>query len=73
VRLLLNGELIGEVTVRTGFHACAFPISAALAASAATREEPATLRIESTVWSPRTTPGRDRQPNCVMVDTVTVR
>lgn len=74
VRLLLNGELIGEVTVRAGFHAYAFPISATLAASAATREEPATLRLESTVWSPRTTLGAtDNRELGVMVDTVTVR
>jgi hypothetical protein len=74
VRLLLNGVLIGDADVRAGFHAYTFAIPGALAADAASREEPATLRIESTVWSPRAALGApDSRELGVMVDTVIVR
>lgn len=74
VRLLLNGVLIGESDVRAGFHAYVFAIPEALAVDAASREEPATLRIQSTVWSPRALLGApDDRELGVMVDSVTVR
>jgi hypothetical protein len=74
VRLLLNGVPLGESDVRAGFHPYVFAIPAALAETAAGREEPATLRIESTVWSPRTALGApDTRELGVMVDQVTVR
>jgi hypothetical protein len=74
VRVLFDGALIGETDVRAGFHPYVFAIPAALAEAAAGREEPATLRIESTVWSPRTALGvPDNRELGVMVDQVIVR
>lgn len=74
VRVLLNGVLLGETAVGAGFRPYVFPIPAALAAAAARADEPATLRLESSVWSPRATlGGRDTRQLGVMLDTVTVR
>lgn len=74
VRVLFNGVPIGEAAVTTGFQPYVFAIPPALVASAAGAAQPATLRIESSVWSPRDITGaRDTRQLGVMLDTVTVR
>jgi hypothetical protein len=74
VRVLFNGTWIGEATVGAGFQPYVFAIPADLAAAAAKDVLPATLRLESTVWSPADTSGaRDTRQLGVMLDTVTVR
>lgn len=74
VRVLFNGVQIGETAVSAGFQTYVFPIPAALASAAATLSQPSTLRLESTLWSPRdTNGGRDTRQLGVMLDTVTVR
>jgi hypothetical protein len=74
VRVLFSGVVIGEADVRAGFQTYIFAIPAALAAAAAGREEPATLRIESTVWSPRLALGApDNRDLGVMLDSLIVR
>ncbi|MEO6221955.1 MAG: hypothetical protein ABIP90_01805 [Vicinamibacterales bacterium] len=74
VRVLFNGVQIGEAAVAAGFHPYVFPIPPALAAAAARADEPATLRLESTVWVPRDITGaRDTRQLGVMLDTVSVR
>jgi hypothetical protein len=74
VRVMFNGVPIGEVAVGAGFQPYVFAIPAELAAAAASDVLPATLRLESTTWSPADTPGsRDTRQLGVMLDTVTVR
>jgi hypothetical protein len=74
VRVLFNGELIGDTAVGADFQSYVFAIPPALAAAAAVSSIPATLRIESTVWSPRELLGeRDTRELGVMMDTVSVR
>jgi len=74
VRVLFNGVLIGEAAVAPGFRDYAFAIPAALAEAAALHDEPATLRLESTVWSPRDIVGGvDSRQLGVMLDALTVR
>lgn len=74
VRVLFNGVQIGDTAVTAGFQAYVFPIPAALASAAAKLNEPVTLRLESTLWSPRDSGGgRDTRQLGVMLDTVTVR
>lgn len=74
VRVLFNGVQIGETVVGPGFQPYAFPISVEQAAAAAKDVLPATLRLESTVWSPRDNGGgQDTRQLGVMLDTVTVR
>ncbi len=74
VRILFNGVPIGETAVLPDFQSYSFPIPAELAAAAALVDAPATLRIESTIWSPSDSPGaRDTRELGVMVDSVTVR
>ncbi len=74
VRVLFNGVQIGETAVAPGFLPYVFPISAQQAASAAKDVLPATLRLESTLWSPGDAGGAgDTRQLGVMLDTVTVR
>ena len=74
LRVLFNGEQIGDTAVGRGFQTYSFAIPDALAAAAARNELPATLRLESTIWVPRDTiGGRDTRQLGVMLDTVTVR
>jgi hypothetical protein len=74
VRVLFNGVAIGEAAVGAAFQPFVFAIPAELAAAAAGDVLPATLRLESTTWSPADTAGsRDTRQLGVMLDTVTVR
>jgi len=74
VRVLFNGVAIGEAAVGAGFQPYVFAIPPDLAAAAAQDVLPATLRLESTTWSPAGTAGsRDTRQLGVMLDTVTVR
>jgi hypothetical protein len=74
VRVMFNGVSIGETEVGAGFQPFVFAIPAELAAAAARDVLPATLRLESTTWSPAGTGGgRDTRQLGVMLDTVTVR
>ena len=74
VRVLLNGVLLGDIDVAAGFALYRFAIPPSLAAAAAESDEPATLRLESTVWSPHDSLGvGDTRELGVMLDTVTVR
>jgi hypothetical protein len=74
VKVLFDGELLGEVVVAgREFKPYEFAMPPALAEAAGKADEPATLRLESTVWSPAATGGRDTRQLGVMLDTVTVR
>ena len=74
VKVLFNGQQIGEIAVGRGFQTYSFAIPAELAAVAARDDLPATLRLESTVWVPRDAiGGQDTRQLGVMLDTVTVR
>jgi len=74
VNVMFNGTSLGSVTVGAGFREYAFQIPPAVAAAAAQVSAPATLRLVSTVWSPRdilkVADGRELG---VMLDKVTVR
>jgi hypothetical protein len=60
--------------VGAGFEPYVFAIPAELAAAAAVAVLPATLRLESTTWSPAGAAGTgDTRQLGVMLDTVTVR
>lgn len=74
VAVWFNGVQIGDTAVAGGFRSYHFAVPAALAQAAARSDEPATLRLVSTVWSPREVLGTpDGRALGVMVDTVTVR
>lgn len=74
VEVLFNGTSLGSVDVGAGFRDYTFQIPAALAAAAAQVSAPATLRLESTVWSPRALLNvPDGRELGVMLDKVTVR
>lgn len=74
VEILLNDVSLGRTPIGAGFQTYTFAIPPALAASVAQRGEPATLRLISTVWSPKALLGvtDDRQLG-VMVDRIEVR
>jgi hypothetical protein len=74
VRVLFDGVLIGDTAVGGDFESYVFAIPPALTAAAAASNVPATLRLESTVWSPRELLGEiDTRELGVMMDTVAVR
>lgn len=74
VRVLLNGVALGETPVGPDFRSYRFAIPARVADAAAQTDEPAMLRLESTVWSPGEALGTgDTRQLGVMLDTVTVR
>jgi len=74
VEVYFNGTHLGGTDVGSGFQDYRFALPAALAEAAARSDAPATLRLESTVWSPlvflQVPDGRDLG---VMLDRVTVR
>jgi hypothetical protein len=74
VTLELDDQPLGSVTVTGGVRPYSFSIPAAVAAAAATREEPARLRLTTTTWQPRALLGvaDDRQLG-VLVDRVEAR
>ena len=74
VRVLFNEVPIGETPVGAGFQSYEFALPAELAGAAGRADLPATLRLESTLWSPaQTSGGTDTRQLGVMLDTVTVR
>lgn len=74
VKVLFNNEPIGETGVAgRGFQSYEFVLPAELAAAAGQSSLPATLRLESTVWSPAANGGTDTRQLGVMLDTVSVR
>jgi hypothetical protein len=74
VEVHFNGTHLGTVNIRPGFQDYRLAIPQALAEAAAQSDEPATLRLVSTVWSPRALLGvPDNRELGVMLDTVTVR
>ncbi len=74
VEVFLAGDSIGTLDVAEGFHEYQLAIPSELAARAAQRDEPATLRLISTVWSPQTILGvPDTRELGVMLDRVSVR
>lgn len=74
VEVYFNGTHLGGMDVGAGFQDYRFTLSAALAEVAALADAPATLRLESTVWSPlvflNVPDGRELG---VMLDRVTVQ
>lgn len=74
VEVQLNGVSLGRQRLTPGFADYRFPIPAAASAALAQALEPATLRVVSTVWSPRALLGvaDDRQLG-VMLDRIEVR
>lgn len=74
VEVQLNGVSLGRQRLTPGFADYRFPIPTAVAAALADALEPATLRVISTVWSPKALLGvtDDRQLG-VMLDRIEVR
>ena len=74
VEVRFNGTLLGTVDVRPGFQDYQLTIPQALVEAAAQSDGPATLRLVSTVWSPRALLNvPDNRELGVMLDKVTVR
>lgn len=74
VEVFFFGTSLGTVDVRPGFQEYRLTIPQALAEAAAQSDDPATLRLVSTVWSPRTALNvPDNRELGVMLDKVTVR
>ncbi len=74
VEVVFFGASLGTVDVRPGFHEYRLLIPQALAEAAARSEQPATLRLISTVWSPRAVLNvPDDRELGVMLDKVTVQ
>ena len=74
VEVLFNNVVIGTVSVGPGFRPYVVALPPALAAEAASADEPAQLRLVSTVWNPReTSGGADDRFLGVMLDRVAVR
>lgn len=74
VEVFFFGASLGTVDVGPGFQDYRLTIPEALAEAAAQSDEPATLRLVSTVWSPRALLNApDNRELGVMLDKVTVR
>lgn len=74
VEVVFAGTSIGTIDVADGFQEYQLVIPPALAAEAAKSDEPATLRLVSTVWSPQAILGvGDTRELGVMLDRVSVR
>jgi len=74
VDVYFNGTHLGGTDVGAGFQDYRFTLPAALVEMAAQNDAPATLRLESTVWSPLVFLGvADGRDLGVMLDRVTVR
>lgn len=74
VEVFFNGTLLGAATVGADFTDYRFALPEALAAAAAQSDEPATLRLVSSIWSPRALLGvADDRELGVMVDRLAVR
>lgn len=74
VEIFFNGTSLGAVDVTPGFREYRVALPQALAKAAAQADAPATLRLISTVWSPRTALNvPDNRELGVMLDKVTVR
>ena len=74
VACYLDGRLVGQATVTSGFNPYRFAIPADLAAAASSREDPVLLRIVAAPWSPKTVLGTgDTRTLGVMVQRVAVQ
>jgi len=74
VSCYLDGRLVGQATVTSGFNPYRFAIPADLAAAASSREDPVLLRIVAAPWSPKTVLGTgDTRTLGVMVQRVAVQ
>ena len=74
VEVSFNGTSLGTADVTPGFREYRFALPASLAEAASQADAPATLRLVSTVWSPRAALNvPDNRELGVMLDKVTVR
>jgi Dolichyl-phosphate-mannose-protein mannosyltransferase len=73
VSVFFDDVLLGTIDVGSGFRPYALALPPALAAAAAARDEPAQLKLVSTVWNPHQLLGTSDDRNLgVMVDRVDV-
>jgi len=74
IEVYFNGTLLGAADVTPGFREYRIAVPASLAGAASLADAPATLRLISTVWSPRAALNvPDDRELGVMLDKVTVR
>lgn len=74
IRVLLQGETLGQAVVEGGFHPYRFAIPADLAARASAGGDPVELRLVTATWNPHKVLGTSDDRNVgVMVDRVAVR
>jgi hypothetical protein len=74
VEVFLNDVRLGDADITPGFRTYRFPIPAGVAADAGRQEDPAQLRLVSSVWTPQQYfGGSDDRTLGVMLDRVEVR
>ena len=74
MRILLDGHLLGAVSVTDGYHAYTVSIPPAVASAAAATGEPVRLTLETPTWNPQRALGApDDRDLGVMVDRVTIQ
>jgi hypothetical protein len=74
VEVFLDDQRLGEATVGSSVQPYSFAVPRELAQQAATRDEPALLRLVSSTWNPRAALGTvDDRDLGVIVDKIVVR